>query len=112
MEPATIIALGALLTAIVAMAINLFKAFRETKIQDFRSSAEYIRARTETNLGSVEAAERIIKMYSGAMEKMQLELEEHRAEISELRSNIDDLRTSLQTKDAEISILKTQLGAR
>jgi chromosome segregation ATPase len=112
MEPATLISLGALLIAGVAMTINLYKAFRESKVEDFRSSAEYIRARTETELGSVEAAERIIVMYSSALEKMQKELDVQRGEIADLRLELSQLQISLQTKDVEIAILKTQLGAK
>lgn len=111
MEPATIAALGALLVSFVAMTINIIKAIKEQRSEDFRESAAYIRAQAETELGSVQAAERIIAMYSRALDKMQKEIDSQKEQINMLRAEVNELSEAVQMKNVEIAILKTQVGA-
>lgn len=92
MDPATWISLGAMLIAGLAVVLNIIKALRDKRAKDFRGSSEYIRAQTETKLGSIEAAERVIVMYSEALKQLQKEIHTQNQEIEELKREVEKLQ--------------------
>ncbi len=108
MEPATWIAFGMFVVAAIATISSLIKTKRAYNKETRDEHAELVKARTEMNLGSIEAAERIIALYATllresdvkikALERKIEELYERNHELEEaifmLRGKTDDFRHS------------------
>lgn len=87
MEPATWIALGMFVVAAVATVSSLMKTKRRYDKDARENNAELIKARTEMNLGSIEAAERVIAIHGVALAQAQERIKELEEEIKEMRKN-------------------------
>lgn len=99
MEPATWIAVGAMVASLVAVLLNLYKAYRERNQEYVTETAEFVKAKAESRLSTVEAAERIINLYGQTLEELQDKIIRLEAEIDRLRE--ENVRLRLKQQEFE-----------